>query len=64
MGAATSSSASGVTPILPESHAALTADDIATQVRALGKSYEKYAEKFIEDGLDGAFFIWMKWFVL
>ena len=41
--------------MLPETYSALTTVDIAAQVRALGKAFEGYAEKTIENGLDGAF---------
>ena len=46
---------SRVTPILPESYAALTTEEVAFQVRALGEAYEGYAERVVNDGLDGAF---------
>ena len=46
---------SRVIPVLPETCSALTTEDIAAQVRALGKAFESYAEKAIENGLDGAF---------
>lgn len=42
-------------PVLPESPLGLTAADVAVQVRSLGTSYEPYALKVKEDGLDGAF---------
>ena len=52
---ATSSSPSSVTPILPATVSALTAKDVADQVRELGKPYAGYAEKIEENGLDGSF---------
>ena len=36
---------SRVTPLLPESYAALTNQDVAAQVSLLGKAFEGYAEK-------------------
>ena len=52
---AVSSSPSSVTPVLPANVSALTAQDVAAQVRALGKPYEGYADKVEENGLDGSF---------
>ena len=52
---ATSSSPSSVTPILPANVSALTAADVASEVRSLGKPYEGYAGKIEENGLDGSF---------
>ena len=49
------SSTLSVTPILPESYSKLTTEDVAAEVRALGKAFEGYAEKVVENGLDGAF---------
>ena len=50
-----SSSTSSVTPILPESFATLTAQQVAKEIEKLGSSYEVYAAKFLEEGVDAAF---------
>ena len=46
---------SRVTPLLPESYAALTPQDVAAQIKDLGEAFEGYADKVVKDGLDGAF---------
>ena len=44
---------SRVTPLLPESYAALTPEEVAEQIKNLGEAYDDYAEKVVKDGLDG-----------
>ena len=49
------SSTHSVVPLLPGNYSELSTEDVAAQIRDLGKAYEGYAHKAIENGFDGVF---------